>query len=188
MAETFTKNDIWNFAGKAGLVLGLVSTSYILIDHFLISGLISEKAPLAASLVQFALWAAKFAGCIWLMSFFLKRFAAEHKDASHYDVRSAGIATALTSALIFAAFSMAFVQFIAPDTMAEAMEAAKETYSSMLDSNSLAAMDQMMDKMPVITLISNLIYCFLYGTVLSAILCRNIGSDVNPFTDNNSNE
>ena len=44
----------------------------------------------------------------------------------------------------------------------------------MLDSNSMAMLEKMEDAYPQIAFFSNLIYCFLYGTVLSAILSRNI--------------
>ena len=49
-----------------------------------------------------------------------------------------------------------------------------QMYSSMLDSNSMAMLEKMEDSFPQISFFSNLIYCFLFGLVLSAILSRNI--------------
>ena len=49
-----------------------------------------------------------------------------------------------------------------------------QVYSKMLDSNSIAALEKMMGKMSYISFFSNLIYCTLYGTILSFILSRNI--------------
>ena len=43
-------------------------------------------------------------------------------------------------------------------------------------------MDTYMENLPQITFISNLIYCFLYGMILSFILSRNIPSK-DPFAD-----
>ena len=57
----------------------------------------------------------------------------------------------------------------------------------MLDSNSLAELDGMMDKLPQLTFFSNLIYCFIYGSLLSAILSRNIPSR-DPFASNKPDE
>ena len=44
----------------------------------------------------------------------------------------------------------------------------------MLDSNSMSMLEKMEEDYPQISFFSTLIYCFLYGTVLSAILSRNI--------------
>jgi hypothetical protein len=52
----------------------------------------------------------------------------------------------------------------------------------MMDSNSLSMVDSYLERLPEITFISNLIYCFAFGTVLSAILSRNIPS-TDPFAD-----
>ena len=49
-----------------------------------------------------------------------------------------------------------------------------------LDANARQMMEKMKDKMPVIGFFSQLIYCSLYGYVLSLILSRNIPSR-NPF-------
>ena len=49
-----------------------------------------------------------------------------------------------------------------------------QMYSSMMDSNSMAMLEKMEDSYPQILFFSNLIYCFIYGTVLSAILSRSI--------------
>ena len=52
----------------------------------------------------------------------------------------------------------------------------------MLDSNSLAMLEKMEGSYPQISFFSNLIYCFLFGTVLSAILSRDIPSR-DPFSN-----
>ena len=62
------------------------------------------------------------------------------------------------------------------------MDTVMQAYAQILDSNTLSQMDKMLGKMPQITFFSNLIYCFIFGTVLSAILSRNIPSK-DPFAD-----
>jgi hypothetical protein len=54
--------------------------------------------------------------------------------------------------------------------------------SSLMDSNTAEMMEKTFDNLPQYMFFANLIYCFLYGTVLSAILSRNIPSR-NPFAD-----
>ena len=52
----------------------------------------------------------------------------------------------------------------------------------MFDSNTLSVMEETLQNLPAITFVSNLIYCFLYGTILSAILSRSIPQP-DPFAD-----
>ena len=56
------------------------------------------------------------------------------------------------------------------------MDMMMQQMGSMMDSNSMALMDSYMQRLPQITFFSNLIYCFVFGTVLSYILSRNIPS------------
>ena len=55
----------------------------------------------------------------------------------------------------------------------------------MFPAESLEAMEEM--NLGTISFFTNLIYCFLFGTVLSAILSRNIPSR-NPFADFRQND
>ena len=43
-------------------------------------------------------------------------------------------------------------------------------------------MEELMPKMPTYAFFANLIYCWLFGTILAAIFSRNISSS-NPFID-----
>ncbi len=181
MEETFTKRDFWDGAGKAGLVLGSVPILYMLIEQLLLQNAAEAIGAIPASLVSFLLWLAKFVGCIFLMRWFMRRFSTRFGDATHRDISRYGTAIALTSALIYSAFYLAWSKFIDPEMFSRAFETAAEQYSSIMDSNTMEMMEQMEGSMPVIGFFSNLIYCFLYGTVLSAILSRNIGKDDSPF-------
>ena len=183
MKQTFTRADLWNDAGKAGLVLGFVPVAFMLIDRYVMAGASDAIGVLPTTIVNFILWAAKFAGCILLMRFFMRKFADSYEGVTHRYARIFGIAVALTSALIVSAFDLAYVKFINPEMFAEAFEKASESYSSMMDSNSMSMLENMKGDMPAISFLTNLIYCFLFGTVLSSILSRNIGTDENPFSD-----
>ena len=168
MDHAMNTRTLWSKAAVSGAALGIFSGIFI----FLSAGGI--KQPVLSGIVSFVLWAVKFAGCIWLMQFFMKRLCREYGSATNADTFKFGMMTALLSALIYSAINLANILFVSPDFFAAQMQEAIRSYSSMLDSNSMAMLEKMEDAYPQIAFFSNLIYCFLYGTVLSAILSRNI--------------
>jgi len=170
---------MWNTAGKAGLILGLTSAAYLLITQW--TGQAGLPA-LVTSLTGGILWLGKFIGCILLMRFFMKKFAAENAAADNAGTFRLGVATSLLSALVFSAFAFANVAFISADLYAEQMDIVMQQMGPMMDSNTMNQMDKMLENLPQITFFSNLIYCFIYGTILSFILSRNIPSR-DPFAD-----
>ena len=174
------EKSLWDYAGRAGLVLGAVSIVYMLVEQLLLQDG-ADPAPLWATLVSLALWAAKFAGCILLMRLFMRSYAAQKEGATHQDARRCGTAIALTSALIYSAFVLAWSKFIDPEMFTRAFDTVAEQYASMMDSNTLSMMDQIKDRMPTIAFFTNFFWCFLYGTVLAAILGGSIGVDETPF-------
>lgn len=180
MEQITSKQHIWNEAGKAGFVLGLVSSAYMFIIQFL--GVSSLGAGLQLVL-NGVLWLAKFTGCIYLMRFFMLKLVAADKTADHSSTFRFGMITAGLSALVFAAMSFLNTAYLSADLMNSQYEQVIQQLAPMMDSNSLAAARSMMGNLPQMTFFSNLIYCFIYGTVLSAILSRMIPSD-DPFADN----
>ncbi|MBQ6244743.1 MAG: DUF4199 domain-containing protein [Bacteroidales bacterium] len=178
MAE---KNIIWESAGKAGLVLGGVSILYLLLT--MLTGKWAEASgPVAlVAILNFALWAVKFWACLYLMRLFMQRFAQADPEADTSRVFRFGMITALLSALLYSAFYLAYTSFIAPDTFDAAMETLRD--NPFLDDNSLSQMEEMIPRMPTIAFFANLIYCWLFGTVLAAIYSPRIVPQ-NPFTDN----
>ena len=177
MAEQ--KNSMLEQAGKAGLVLGGVSIVYMLLT--MLTGKAAENGPaFLLGLVNVLLWAGKFVGCILLMRFFILRFAMKDPTVDNSRAFRFGTLTALLSALIYSAFYLAYVSFIAPDTFEEALSVL--TDNPMLDSNSISALEDMIPRMPTISFFVNLFWCWLFGTVLAAIFSRNISSK-NPFDE-----
>lgn len=183
--ERFTSRDFWDSASKAGLALGAVSIAYIMVSQMFTPDVISKVGAVGTTFITMTLWTVKFIGCIWLMKYFLTRFADSYADMTRHDVFRQGAAIAFLSALIFSAFYLAYISFINPEVFDQAMDTAIESYSSLLDSNTISMMDQMKGKIPVISFVSNLIYCSIYGSVLASILSRGIISD-NPFENTES--
>lgn len=183
--ERYSSSDFWNSACKAGLALGAVSIAYTMASTLFTQEMVSNIGVFTARIISMVLWAVKFAGCIWLMKFFLTRFAISYADVTRHDVFRQGAASAFLSALIYSAFYLAYVSYINPEIFSQAIDSAMETYSSFMDSNTAAMMEQMKGNFPKISSISNLIYCSIYGTVLSSVLSRTIISD-DPFEDTES--
>lgn len=174
------KKALWDRAGKAGLVLGLVSCAYLLINGFTAAlGSGNALGAAAISILNAVLWLAKLVGCVLLMKMFMKRFAAA-TGADNSDTFKFGIATALLSALIFAAFCMAYYSFIQPDALTQSFDMMMEGYSDYFTSDMMESVEKLSPRMPTYMFFTQLFYCFIYGLVLSAILSRNIPSR-NPF-------
>ena len=170
MDEKLRRGILWNRAAAAGVALGAVSSAYLFITQYL-SGL---GTSIWISGLNLVLWGVKLLLCVWLMTHFMKRLTADYEDADNAATFRFGMITALCSALIFSAVTLANVLVINPDLIHQQIEAALKIYGSSLDSNSLNALDTVESIMPQVMFFSNLVYCFLYGTVLSAILSRNI--------------
>lgn len=180
------KKALWNEAGRAGLVLGGISLLYMLCNFLLGKlGADSKLAATLAGLVDFFLWAAKFTACIFLMRTYMRRFAVNNDNVTNSDTFRFGCTVALLSALIYSAGYMAYVMFIDTDVFSKSLELFAD--SPMITSEAMDMMEQMMPKMPTMTFFMNLFYCWTFGTVLSAILSRNIPPQ-NPFTTNTTND
>ena len=179
MEQNVIQKNMWNTAGKAGLFLGLASTAFLFISQSL--GQI-ELPSFVNSIISFVLWSAKFVGCIWIMKFFMKGFVSENESASNADTFRLGMMMAILSALVYSAFAFANVAFISPELFEGQMDAVMQQMAPMMDSNTQSIMEKYMENLPQITFISNLIYCFVYGMILSFILSRNIPSK-DPFAE-----
>ena len=173
MEQNNLRKEMWNSAGKAAIILGLVSSAYLFMTQYLAQ---LQMPAVVNMLISFVLWAAKFAGCIWLMLFFMRKFVKENPQADNSSSFRFGIITSLLSALIYSAASFANTSFINKELFTEQMDMVMQNYARIMDSNTMNAMEKMLDMMPQITFFSTLAYCFLFGTVLSAILSRNVPS------------
>ena len=174
MKETITSKILWNQAGRAGCILALPSIAYTLLSGLLPGQGTSWAAGFALSALSLVLWAAKFVGCILLMRWFLQKLVEEFDGVDNATTLRYGTRIALLSALIVAAFSLANILFISPDAISAQLEASREMLAPYMDANSLAGWDSVQDSLPTIMFFTNLVYCFLYGYILSLILSRSI--------------
>ena len=180
MEQKALKKQMWNAAGTAGLALGAVSAAYMFAGQ-MISGSL-EPATGWQMALSAVLWMTKFIGCIWLMKFFMTKYAKDNGIKDNKDVFKMGAATALLSATMFSAIYLANMLYISADYYDQVYQTAFQQMSAGFDSNSMAMLEKIIDKLPQITFFYNLSYCFVFGTVLSSILSRNIPAK-DPFAD-----
>ena len=168
-----------NTAFISALIFGFISGAYLIITQFLST---SSIPPFVTGILNFILWCAKFFGCIWLMMAVMKRVVAIDPEATGKTTFLTGLTVSFFSAVFYAGIALLSMTIIFPDNIAAQKDSVMQIYGKMLDSNSLRALDQMMENLPQYTFFSNIIYCTIYGTVLSAILSRRIPSR-DPFAD-----
>ena len=177
--DATTKKSLWNHAGTAGILLGLISTASMSAGQFFSTLNMSAILNILLGLV---LWAAETGGCIYLMYLYMKKFSTACPSADNSATFRMGMATAFLSALVYSAASFANMAYISADFFTEQYQVLMQQMMPMMDSNSKALLEKMIGNMPQITFFSNLIYCFMFGTVVSAVLSRNIPSR-DPFAD-----
>ena len=173
------KNKVLNESGKAGLILAGVAIAYFLITTLMGK---SSLPGVASTLLSLVLWAGKLALCIWLMVKFLRKFAEENEKNRSRTFRF-GMSVALCSALVYSAVYFAYVMLIDPNMFSEAINTALQTYSSIMTSEDLERVANLEPSMPTITFFINLIWCWLFGTIVSAIASSNICGNDNPFDE-----
>lgn len=176
MGETINRTILWNNAGKAGAILGIANAALMFIDQAL-SGMHA-----AGLLLRALVWAIKFGGGIWLMKFFMTRLCTRYQGATNSDTLKYGMIISFLSGLIYSAFVLANILIISPDLIDAQFDLIIQYYSRHFDANTLSSIEKMKAVYPQTAFFSQLLYCFLYGTALSAILSRYIPKR-DPFAD-----
>ena len=170
MEQNVLTRNIWNSAGRAGLALGVVSAAYLFAGQMVAGNL--EPATVWQQIAGTVLWGAKLVSCVGLMVFFMSKFAKENEEADQKAIHRMGMATAFLSAMMFSAIYLANMLYISADLYDRIFQTIIEQAAPMMDSNSLSTLERMAGSMPQILFCYNMIYCFLFGTVLSAIISR----------------
>lgn len=183
MKEKISGSIIWNEGSKAALALGAVPVLYTCITT-LIAGMGEGNRVLTSifTVLTLLLWCAKLFICVALMRRSMRSLVKNYEGVDNAATNKLGLVMAFLSAVIVAAFSLANISVISPDTYKSVIDTAMQSYAPMMDANSLAAMDGILNNLPTIAFFSQLIYCFLFGAVLSAILSRSTPSS-DPFGD-----
>ena len=165
MKQTLDNPSLWNEAAKTGAYLGAVSVGCLALKEVAASSGSTFWIQAAA----IVLWAVEFFGCILLMKNAMLSLRDRYEDVKIQDTYKLGRRAALLSGLLLAS---AQTLFIMKTPEAELSTLADQLSQALPAGIGRDEVDRAMDKLPVITFISQWIYCFLYGTVLSSILSR----------------
>ncbi|MBO6248196.1 MAG: DUF4199 domain-containing protein [Bacteroidales bacterium] len=177
MKKEFTSGESWNSAAIAGLVLALVT-----IAAECISMLCGKLGGVAGAFLGFLVWAGKMVLCALVFKRLLTKFQKDFADIDYPRLQRYGLKLALFSSLLVTAWSIINLLIINPDTLEVLIDTMRTSYSSMLDSNSMAALDKMLPKMPYYMAIGSFIYYFFWGWLYSTIFSRSSIND-DPFAD-----
>ncbi len=168
MLKKWDNNTVWNEAAKAGAYLGALSVGCLALTE-LASASGSKFLLTAATII---LWMVEFLGCILIMKEVMLSFRSRYRDVKMTDTFRLGRRAALLSGLLVASAQTLFIL-----RMPEAdMTAFIDELMAAMPSNATnrEEVEVMMDRLPLITFISQWIYCFLYGTILSSVMSRYI--------------
>ena len=178
------KVNIWSEASVPGLILGAVSIAYLLLNSLMTGLAGTGMLAFLIGTLTFIVWAGKFVLCIWLFGFFQKKFATTHSITERKQIFRYGMVVAGLSALLYSVFSLAYMLYINPEALNASFDLVMQQYSTMLDPATLESMENLRSDMPVATFIVNLLWCFLFGTILSAIFSAKLAPNSdNPFQD-----
>ena len=159
---------LWNEAGRVGFVFGGFSSLCLLLK---------EGAALTGStfLVQAAaiiLWAVEFFGCILLMKKYMLDLRDKFDGVTVEDTYRFGRRIALLSGLILAAVDAILIMKMPPETVESVVTELNTAITSKMGAGYEGEIGRFVDKLPLYTFIGQWLYCFLYGSLLSAIMSR----------------
>ena len=159
-------NTLWNEAAITGLFFAAVSIG-CLMGKQLAAGTGNAFLTQAVSIV---LWLVEFAGCIVLMRQRMIRLRDTYSGVTIQDSYKFGRRAALLSGLLVASAQALILMKMPADSMETMI--GQLASQLQLSSSEIDSMGAFVDKLPLWTFIFQWIYCFLYGTVLSAIMAR----------------
>ena len=166
MKKRLDNTALWNEAAITGLFFGAVSIACMMGKQ-----LAAESGKVfLTQVVTVVLWIAEFAGCIVLMRQRMIRLRDSYSGVTIADSYKFGRRAALLSGLLVASAHALILMKMPADAMDTMI--AQLSQSLQMTSSDIESMGSMLDKLPLWTFIFEWIYCFLYGTVLSAIMSR----------------
>ena len=177
MKEEINNSIQWEKASKAGIALGLVSSAYLLISSLLARFAGGIGSAFLLSLLSMLLWSVKFIVCIGMMKWFMLRLKVGYNGVTSKEAFRFGMKIALLSAIVYTFVYLANLLYISNDVIEAQWDLIMTQYATMMDSNTLNGMEQMKDSIPAMSAIFNLVYCFLFGTILSKILAKTMIPD-----------
>lgn len=176
MSKELTQGFLWNKAATDGLVLGAMTVIFTLLGS-----LAPKLGAIAGGFAGFFLTIGKIVACVLLFKFFLKRIGSR-TGAPARTLYTYGLRIAICSSLLVAAYSLFASLQVSPEEYLAQIDEALATSPVKLDSNTMGAMESFLPKLPAINFFTTLVYCFIWGWVLSAVFSKSEGRS-DPFAD-----
>ena len=162
-------------AGKAGLLLGLISTACMFLEQWIS---VSQTSPAMLSITGTLLWVLETGGCIYFMALFMRRFTIECPGVTRGAAFRMGMVTALLSGFVYSVAFYVNITVINAGLYAEQFKLLTDTMMTqmdpLMDQQTKTAMEKAMSYMPQMMFLSNLLYCFGFGTLASLFVSRRI--------------
>jgi len=174
---------LWNEAGRVGFVFGGFSSLCLVLKM----GSTLTGSTFLTQAAAIILWAVEFFGCILLMKKYMLDLRDKYDGATVEDVYHFGRRVALLSGLILAAVDAFITMKLPPETLENVVTELNTAVSSKLGGGYEGEVGLFVDRLPLYTFIGQWLYCFLYGSLLSAIMSRYIFLQ-GPFQGNGGNE
>lgn len=183
MKKEFSSGVSWNSAAVAGLLMAAVT---IILDYMPTLLLSLGAKGFFGGILVFFVRIIKIIACILLFKVLMFRFndtvETDYARLQHY-----GLKLALFSSILVAGFSLVQILVINPETMTQMIQEVENMYQNMMDSNTMAAMEKMMSKLPAMTFFTSLLYCYLWGWILSTSFTRKL-YPANAFGERGTND
>ena len=161
---------LWNEAGRVGFVFGGFSSLCLLLKE----GAALTGSNFLVTAAAVILWAVEFFGCILLMKKYMLDLRDKYDGVTMIDTYRFGRRVALLSGLILAAVDAVLILKMPQDTIADVISELNTAVSAKLGGGYEGEVGRLVDKLPLYTFIFQWLYCFLYGSLLSAIMSRYI--------------
>ena len=161
---------LWNEAGRVGLVFGGFSSLCLVLKEA--AGLTDSTFLVQAAAI--ILWAVEFFGCILLMKKYMLDLRDKFDGVTVMDTYRFGRRVALLSGLILASVDAAVIMYMPQETVESVIAELNTAISSKMGAGYEGEIGRFVDKLPLYTFIGQWLYCFLYGSLLSAIMSRYI--------------
>ena len=170
MSVKLDNKILWNEAGRVGFVFGgFSSLCLVLKEGAALTG--SSFLVTAAAVI---LWAVEFFGCILLMKKYMLDLRDKFDDVTAVDTYRFGRRVALLSGLILAAVDAFLIMKMPQETVESVITELNTAVASKMGAGFEGEVGKFVDKLPLYTFIGQWLYCFLYGSLLSAIMSRYI--------------
>ena len=151
----------WSVAATYGIILALVTILYSVATTVV-------ELPSAVTII---LWIIKFSLSIWLVYYFIKEYSKQFETFTYKQGFNFGLILCFLSSIICAAYMFMHFAFLFPDATNAQMELIAQNMESSNPEGS-EALTKIMPHLPKIIFAFFLIYCTLFGMLVSAIVAN----------------